>query len=200
MTKIRGMEFQRWIVGTPTKYSPTDESFLRTATDAGFEPFTHVGGLFGAQSDHRAVHIIHRGRGRKWEIIFLEQDKDVVTTMTTDLEQMTSNDTKLAVRTFAHREGGFSSVRSGMTPQTGNYWITWQTLSSDAFAITRISTVTTSRKTYCVPTRAREKSSKSRVKRWGHCTLMGTVRLNGSVNTHYSELLSRWTFREARSL
>jgi len=84
------MEFQRWIVGTPTKYSPTDESFLRTATDAGFEAFTHVGGLFGAQSDHRAVQIIHRGRGKKWEVIFLEQDTDVVTTTTTDLEQMTS--------------------------------------------------------------------------------------------------------------
>lgn len=33
------MEFQRWIVGTPTKYSPADESFLRTATDAGFYDF-----------------------------------------------------------------------------------------------------------------------------------------------------------------
>lgn len=90
MTEIRTMEFERWIVGTPTKYSPADESFLRAATDAGFHAFTHVGGLFGAQFDHRAVQIIHRGRGRKWEVIFLERDTDIVTTMTTDLEQMTS--------------------------------------------------------------------------------------------------------------
>jgi hypothetical protein len=90
MTDIREMKFQRWSTGTPTKYSPKDESFLSAATDAGFDAFTHVGGLFGAQSDHRAVQIIHRGRGRKWEVIFLERETDVVTTLTTDLEQMTS--------------------------------------------------------------------------------------------------------------
>ena len=83
------MEFDRWVAGTPTKYPPADQSFLQAATDAGFQAFTHVGGLFGAQANHRAVQVIHRGRGRKWEIIFLEHDSDVVTTTTTDLEQMT---------------------------------------------------------------------------------------------------------------
>lgn len=89
MTDIREMDFKRWTTGTPSKFPPADESFLQAATDAGFEAFTHVGGLFGAKATHRAVHIIHRGRGRKWEIIFLEHDSDVVTTATTDLEQMT---------------------------------------------------------------------------------------------------------------
>jgi hypothetical protein len=84
------MEFQRWTAGTPTKYSPTDETFLRSAVAAGFDAFVHAGGLFGAKSAHRAVQIIHRGRGKKWEVIFLEHDSDVVTTTTTDLEQMTS--------------------------------------------------------------------------------------------------------------
>ena len=90
MTDIRAMEFQRWTLGMPTKNAPVDEAFLRTAIDAGFDAFTHEGGLFGVQSDHRAVQVIHRGRGRKWEIIFLERETDVVTTTTTNLEQMTS--------------------------------------------------------------------------------------------------------------
>jgi len=90
MTEIRAMEFQRWVDGMPTKYPPADVTFLRAATDAGFDAFTHNGGLFGAKSERRAVQIIHRGLGRKWEVIFLERDTDVVTTLTTDLEQMTS--------------------------------------------------------------------------------------------------------------
>jgi len=89
MTDIRTMEFQRWTVGMPTKYSPADETFLRAAVDAGFDAYTHDGGLFGAKFAHRSVQIIHRGRGRIWEVIFLERDTDVVNTMTTDLEQMT---------------------------------------------------------------------------------------------------------------
>ena len=84
------MNFQRWTTGTPTKFPPADESFLQSATDAGFEAFTHDGGLFGGRSAKRAVQMIHRGRGRKWEVIFLEHDSDVVTTTTTELEEMTS--------------------------------------------------------------------------------------------------------------
>ncbi|MEM6980101.1 MAG: hypothetical protein AAF539_10595 [Planctomycetota bacterium] len=84
------MEFQRWSPGMPTKHAPIDETFLRTAVNAGFVAYTHFGGLFGAQSDHRSVQIIHRGRGQKWEIIFLEQGSDVVATTTTDLENMTT--------------------------------------------------------------------------------------------------------------
>ncbi|MEZ6100510.1 MAG: hypothetical protein R3E01_16195 [Pirellulaceae bacterium] len=111
MTDIRSMEFQRWTVGTPTKYSPADETFLRAATDAGFDAFTHDGGLFGAQSSHRSVQIIHRGRGRKWEVIFLERDSDVVTTMTTDLEQMTSTILSwLSGRSLTAKEDSVRSV------------------------------------------------------------------------------------------
>ena len=90
MAEIQTMEFRRWIAGMPTKHPPLDETFLRAAADAGFNAFTHEGGLFGAQSERRSVQIIHRGRGKKWEVVFLERDADVVTTMTTDLEKMTS--------------------------------------------------------------------------------------------------------------
>jgi hypothetical protein len=90
MPDMREMELQRWTAGAETKYAPADVAFLEAATNAGFEAFTHVGGLFGAQTAHRAVQIIHRGQGRKWEIIFVESDSDVVTTTTTDLEQMTA--------------------------------------------------------------------------------------------------------------
>ena len=90
MTDIREMELQRWTAGTATKYAPADALFLQAATNAGFEAFTHTGGLFGARTDQRAVQVIHRGRGKKWEIIFVEHDSDVVTTTTTNLEQMTT--------------------------------------------------------------------------------------------------------------
>ena len=90
MTDIREMELQRWTAGTATRFAPADTLFLKAATNAGFEAFTHVGGLFGARADQRAVQIIHRGRGKRWEIIFVENDSDVVSTTTTNLEQMTA--------------------------------------------------------------------------------------------------------------
>ncbi len=90
MTDIQQMQFQRWTDGMATKYPPADVTFLQAATIVGFEAFTHAGGLFGARAAQRAVQIIHRGRGKKWEIIFVEYDSDVLTTTTTDLEQMTT--------------------------------------------------------------------------------------------------------------
>ena len=90
MAKTQTINLENWTRGMPTKYSPSDERFLRVATDAGFDAFTHKGGLFGAQSAQRSVQVIHRGRGQKWEVIFLERESDVVTTMTTNLEEMTS--------------------------------------------------------------------------------------------------------------
>lgn len=89
MADIRKMVFERWVAGTQTKHPPSDALFMRTAEQAGFEAFTHTGGLFGARSHQRGVHVINRGRGRKWEVVFLEGERDVVTTMTTDLEGMT---------------------------------------------------------------------------------------------------------------
>jgi len=81
---------QRWTPGSPTKNPPLDGIFLEAAVSAGFLAFTHEGGLCGGQSEHRAVLIIHRGRGTKWEVVFQENDLDVVTTTTTDLRNMTS--------------------------------------------------------------------------------------------------------------
>jgi hypothetical protein len=81
---------QRWVPGSPTKHPPLDKIFLETVIEAGFLAFTHHGGLCGGQSEHRAVLIIHRGRGTRWEVVFQESDLDVVTTTTTDLGNMTT--------------------------------------------------------------------------------------------------------------
>jgi len=80
---------QRWAPGSPTKNPPLDRFFLESVVKAGFLAFTHQGGLCGGQSEHRAVLVIHRGRGTKWEVVFQENDSDVVTTTTTDLSNMT---------------------------------------------------------------------------------------------------------------
>jgi hypothetical protein len=90
MTDIQTMELQQWTAAVQTKYAPIDSTFLQAATDAGFYAFTHLGGLFGAQSGQRAVHVIHRGMGKRWEVIFVENGADVVTTTTTNLNEMTS--------------------------------------------------------------------------------------------------------------
>ncbi len=81
---------ERWTIDDPTKNPPSDQSFLEAVVKSGFLAFTHHGGLCGGQSGNRAVVIIHRGGGRKWEVIFQEHDADVVTTMTTNLQQMTN--------------------------------------------------------------------------------------------------------------
>ena len=80
----------RWTPGSPTKNPPLDRIFLEAVAKAGFLAFTHQGGLCGGQSEHRAVLVIHRGRGTKWEVVFQENDSDVVTTTTTDLRSMTT--------------------------------------------------------------------------------------------------------------
>lgn len=81
---------ERWAPGDPTKNPPHDQRFLEAVVDAGFDAFTHRGGLFGGQSDHRAVVIVHRGRGKIWEVVFQESDRDVVTTTTSNLERLTT--------------------------------------------------------------------------------------------------------------
>jgi len=81
---------ERWVRGNLTKNPPSDKLFLEAVVDAGFFAFTHHGGLFGGQSDHRAVVIIHRGCGKKWEVVFQESDRDVVATTTSDLERLTT--------------------------------------------------------------------------------------------------------------
>lgn len=81
---------QRWTTGERTKHPPHDRSLLEAMTKAGFVAFTGPSGLCGAKTENRTVLAIHRGRGVKWEIVFRENDADVVTTTTTDLERMTS--------------------------------------------------------------------------------------------------------------
>ena len=80
---------QHWKLGDSTKHPPADSSFLETLTNAGFLAFMGPGGLCGGKAENRTVLAIHRGRGTKWEIVFRENDSDVVTTTTTDLSDMT---------------------------------------------------------------------------------------------------------------
>ncbi len=80
---------QNWNSGIPTKHPPRDVSFLNAVANAGFVAFTGPGGLCGGKTASRTVLAIHRGRGVKWEVVFRENDCDVVTTTTTDLERMT---------------------------------------------------------------------------------------------------------------
>ncbi len=81
---------ERWHVGDPTKNPPNDRLFLEAILNAGSLPYTHYGGLLGGCSGPRAVVVVHRGRGEKWEVIFQENDSDLVTTTMTDLTRMTN--------------------------------------------------------------------------------------------------------------
>ena len=79
---------KRWEVGDATKYPPDDEAFLRAVAQAGFLAFVGPSGLCGGKARNRTVLAIHRGRGTNWEIVFRENDSDVVTTTTTDFSRM----------------------------------------------------------------------------------------------------------------
>ncbi len=80
---------EQWKQGDYTRHAPLDANFLEALTSAGFMAFVGPGGLCGGKSSSRTVLAIHRGRGTKWEIVFRENDSDVVTTMTTHLPGMT---------------------------------------------------------------------------------------------------------------
>ncbi len=80
---------QQWVVGSSTKHPPQDKLLLEALAEAGFMAFTGPSGLCGGKSESRTVLAIHRGRGTNWEIVFRENDLDVVTTTTDDLEDMT---------------------------------------------------------------------------------------------------------------
>lgn len=81
---------ERWNPGDSTKHPPADGICLETLTREGFIAFTGPSGLCGAKSENRTVLAIHRGRGTKWEVVFRENDADVVTTTTTQLAEMTT--------------------------------------------------------------------------------------------------------------
>ena len=80
-----------WNPGDPTTHPPIDATFLEAIAKQGYVPFTGPAGMFGGKSETRSIVVIHRGRGKKWELIFREQDHDVVSTMTTDLPKATSS-------------------------------------------------------------------------------------------------------------
>ena len=80
---------ERWHVGDDTKHPPSDSTFLGALTHAGFIAFTGPSGLCGGKSENRTVVLVHRGRGTKWEVVFRENESDVVTTTTSDLGKTT---------------------------------------------------------------------------------------------------------------
>ena len=83
-------ECRAWQIGDATKHPPADSAFLEAVTRAGFLAFTGPGGLCGGKSECRSAIVIHRGRGTKWEVVFRENEADVVTTTTTDLSSITT--------------------------------------------------------------------------------------------------------------
>lgn len=82
---------EKWQVGDATKHPPVDAAFLDSLTQAGFTAFIGPGGMCGGKTETRSAIAIHRGRGTKWELIFRENEADVVTTMTTDLGKATAS-------------------------------------------------------------------------------------------------------------
>jgi hypothetical protein len=80
---------QRWGTSDATQHPPNDSIFLKAVTEAGFVAFTGPSGLCGGKSEKRTVIAIHRGHGTKWEVVFRENNSDVVTTTTTDLRATT---------------------------------------------------------------------------------------------------------------
>ena len=78
-----------WKPGDSTSFAPHDSNFLAAMNDAGFHPFTGPIGLFGAISENREMHVIHRGMGRRWEVFFIEDGHDVLVTITTNLPKAT---------------------------------------------------------------------------------------------------------------
>ena len=78
-----------WQIGDATKHPPADNAFLEALTRAGFQAFTGPSGLCGGKSKSRSTIVIHRGRGTRWEVVFRENETDVITTATTDLASTT---------------------------------------------------------------------------------------------------------------
>jgi len=88
-TIVLSPECRAWKTGDATKHPPADSEFLESLTRAGFLAFTGPSGLCGGKSESRSAIVIHRGRGTRWEVVFRENEIDVVTTTTTDLANTT---------------------------------------------------------------------------------------------------------------
>lgn len=68
---------QWWSPGDWTRNPPEDKAFLSRLAAGGFRTFVAEGGLCGALVGNRAVDVIHRGFGRRWEIGFIHDDEQV---------------------------------------------------------------------------------------------------------------------------
>lgn len=60
----------RWSPANEASLLSGQEECLTDFHSAGFVPFTGPAYSIGARSNTRSVLIIHRGRGRRWEIVF----------------------------------------------------------------------------------------------------------------------------------
>ena len=90
-TTLTSSGCDRWQAGDPTKHPPLDAEFLSKLLESGFSVFTGPSGLFAGRSESRTVVVIHRGRGVRWEMIFRENDTDMVTTTTNNLPTATES-------------------------------------------------------------------------------------------------------------
>jgi hypothetical protein len=79
----------RWYKGDATWHAAQND-FLTALADAGFVAFTGPSGLCGGKSETRSVVVIHRGGGKKWEVVFREHETDLVTAKTTNLPAVTA--------------------------------------------------------------------------------------------------------------
>lgn len=89
MSTNSSQSVKTWTIGDPTKFGEKDQIFLSTMIEEGFSAFTGPSGMFGAETDIRDFVVIHRGRGRRWEIFLREKKKDIGAEITTDLSQAT---------------------------------------------------------------------------------------------------------------
>jgi hypothetical protein len=81
---------KHWQIGDATRHPPQDAALLKAVAQAGFVAFTGPSGLCGGKSETRSLVAVHRGLGKEWELVFRENDSDVVTTTTTDLAEATN--------------------------------------------------------------------------------------------------------------
>ena len=74
-----------WKIGQSTTFPPEDELFLQLLTQSGFSTFTGPSGLVGARCGRRDVIAIHRGRGKRWNLSFVDDNADQFEALVTDL-------------------------------------------------------------------------------------------------------------------
>lgn len=84
--KIQNVRPPTWD-GCETMNSPKDRDFLIAIRDAGFDPYRGSGSLFGGRSVVREVNVVHRGRGRYWEVAVYRDDNQKQCVLVEDLNK-----------------------------------------------------------------------------------------------------------------